>query len=450
MPARSRNLTSGGLGGHILRLSLPAAAEMALFAFSGMLNAVWLGRLGGSSLAAVSMGTTLRLVLISPMMGLSVGGMAMVARCVGADDQRQADHALLQTLLLVAAFVAPLALVGLAFGHVFLGWMGARDQLLVDAAAYLRIIMPGLFFMETLPTMNGVIRGAGHPEQTLRINIVSTGIMTLLEPALVLGWGPIPALGVRGDAWAAVLGSAAGVLAQLYVLLRRSAGVGLHLRDLKPDIAMMARIVRVALPTTAQRFSPNLANALLTGLVASFGNEVLTGYSVLTRVAGFLQAPANGIANASSAIVGQNLGAGKPERSRQAGLLGGWIALAASTLIFGALALRPGPVLGLFHRSSTVLAEGARASTWLMPGLAASSWSLVVSNALCGAGDTLSAMWISMGSLWLVQLPLCWALSLGLGWGPIGVWVGLAIGYATSALGMNARFSQGRWMTLRI
>ncbi|MHB0857170.1 MAG: MATE family efflux transporter [Anaerolineae bacterium] len=445
-----RDLTTGSLGRHILNLALPSMAEMAIFGFVSLIHTFWLGKLGGLALAAEAVGMTLRMVLISPMMGLSTGGMAVVARYIGARDQARADRAVMQAILLVVAIVLPLALIGQLWVSTMLGWMGAEGELLAQATAYLRIIFGGLLFMEMLPTLNGVLRGAGHPEQTLRIQLVSLSVMLALDPILIFGLGPIPAMGVRGAAWASVLSSAAGVAAQIGVLARGSAGVRLHRPDLAPDLPLLRSIVRIALPTTAQRFSPNLANALLVRLVSSLGADALTAYSLVTRLFGILQTPAVGLGAAAATLVGQNLGAERPERASRAVGLSSIVAVAISLLVYGMLALWPSPVLGLFSREPVVLAISVGAIGWLVLSGVAMGWSNVVGSALGGAGDTLSPMWVSMGSLWLVQLPLCWALAHQAGLGPLGIWMGLAASYVAGGVAMQWMFRRGRWRRVRL
>jgi putative MATE family efflux protein len=436
-------LTVGGLGRHILRLSVPATAEQGLFSATDLVNLFLLGMVGGTAQAGVAMATTLRIVLISPMMGLSVGGMAIVARHIGAQERRQADHAVMQTILLILLFIAPISVLGEVLGNVFLGWLGAKDALLADALTYLRVIFWGLFFMECLPTLNGVIRAAGHPEQTLLINTCRSLTLVILGPLL------IPRLGVLGAGWTDVLSNAVGVAAQVVVLLRGSAGLRLHWRDVRPDFPMMGRILKVAMPTSAQRFAPNLTSALLMRLVSSFGNPVLTAYTVVTRVMGFLQGPAMGISTATSTLVGQNLGARKPERAERAAMLSLYAALACSFLILGALCLWPAPVLGLFNRSADVLPIAVVTVRYMLLAGVATAWSTVMVAALCGAGDTLSTMWIGVGSL-IAQLSLSWALAQGLNLGPIGIWLGLGSGQFLGALAMTVRLRQGHWRNIVI
>ena len=449
--ATHQDLTTGNLPRQIARLSVPGTADrMLAFGVVGLLHAYWMGQVGGAALAAVSMATTLRIVIISPMMGLSGGGMAVVARYVGAHDNRTADRATMQTILLIVFFTLPLTAIGLVLGETFLRWMGAEGELLSDALAYLRVIFSGLLFMEMLPSMNGVLRGAGHPEYILRITIVNLVVMGLLEPVLVLGLGPFPALGVRGAAWAAVISSAAGVAAQFATLASGRAGLRLHVRDLRPDGSLMRRVLKVAIPTSVQRFSPNLANALLMRLVSGFGTDVLTAYSVTSRVSGFLQCPAMGLGSAAATLMGQNLGARKPHRAQRATELATGGALAITLTLLALLNLWPWLILRPFDSSAAVLAIGVTATRYFLFSGVGLAWMTVLGLALNGAGDTVSTMAVSIGALWLVQLPLSWALSIGMRMGPTGIWLGLAAGNLLGGLAMMRRFKQGLWKRIEL
>jgi len=442
-----RDLTSGRLGKLIAQLALPSMLESALQSAASLLQAYWLGQIGGTGLAAMAVATTLRIVLISPMMGLSGGGLAIVARHIGAHENRQADHAVMQAMLLGAFFVIPLSIIGQVAGPTFLRWMGVQDQVLEEAIRFLRIIFAGLFFMEMLPSLNGVIRGAGRPEWTLRINIVSTVVSAILLPLFVLGWGPIPQMGVSGAALASVLSSAAGVFAQWVTLWRGWAGITLHREDIWIDRRMMGRILRIALPSAAQRFSPNLANALLIRLVASFGSEVLAAYSLASRVTEFLQFPAMGISTAAATMVGQNLGAKRTDRAERSAFLASYGAAACSLALLAALNVLALRVLGWFTQDTLLVGPGTTILRYALLWGTSSAWSLVMSSGLTGAGDAVSPMAINIASLWLILLPLSWALSWGAKMGPTGIWVGLGVGYLVSAVAMTSRFRRGHWKT---
>ncbi len=440
---RARDLAQGSVGRWLAVLSWPAATESLLFNTTGLSNAYWLGRVSPTALSAVVIGTSLRLVLISPMMGLSSGGMAVVAHHMGACEYDLANKAVMQTLLLVLAGLVPLIVLGLTLGRTFLGWMGATGAVLDEAIQFTTIIFAGLVFMEVLPTMNAVIKGAGHPEATLRISSIQIVTHMILEPLLVLGIGPFPALGVRGSALAAVVGSAAGVAAQTVTLLTGSSGVRLQWRYVRPDREMMWRILRVALPTSAQRFSPNMAEALMLRLVSSFGAEILAAYSLVTRLVSFLRGVSMGIATASATMVGQNQGAGKPTRSERAARLGAVSATLISGALILVLSLLARPILGLFDQRAAILDLASGIMFTMIVTVSAQGWLLVMTYVLSAAGEAMAAMWVNVLAVWGLQLPVCWALSRVLG--PQGLWVGMGIAMLLSAGIITRRFRRGYW-----
>ncbi len=440
-----RNLVQGSLVGALLRLSAPAVLEQLLYSTPGLAHAYWLAGVGDTALSGVVMGTSLRVVLISPMMGLSMGGLASVARHLGAGETERADRALTQTAVLVSLFVVPVMALGLVLGRTFLGWMGAQGQLLEDAWAFLRIILYGLLCMEMLPTLNGVIRGTGHPEYALWTNVLNVGVVLTLEPILVLGLGPAPAMGVRGVAWATVAGAVAGTLCQAVMLVQGRAGVRFRWEYVVPDGVTMRSILGVALPTALQRFSPNMSQALLLRLVSSFGDAALGGYSLVTRITMFLRAPANALGSASATVVGQNLGAGRPDRADRAGRLGPLLEAGIALVLFGGLAVAARPVLGLFEGDQAIVSDAVLMVYAMVLGGPGQGYLGVMSSVLASAGDAVAAMLANISALWLVQLPVGWALSHGLGLGPPGIWIGLAAGNVVGAVITYCRFRKGRW-----
>ena len=208
--------------------------------------------------------------------------------------------------------------------------------------------------------------------------------------------------------------------------------------------------MRIAIPASAQRFLPNLANALLMRLVAALGDSPLAAFSLITRLLAFLQCLGMGIGNAAATMVGQNLGGEKPERAERAAYLGTYAAIGSAFLLFGALNLWPMPILGIFDPDRAVLVIALAAIPYLLFIGMTRGWNEVMNRALGGAGDTLSPMVVNIGALWLVQLPLCWALSQPLSGGIQGIWVGLMVSYVISAIAMTLRFRQGRWKALKL
>ncbi|NLX37037.1 MAG: hypothetical protein GXY68_10150, partial [Chloroflexi bacterium] len=268
----------------MLRLAVFTGGEIGLFGLMPLILAYWAGRVGSHALAGVALGTSLYVVLTSVCRGVSLGGMALMAQAIGSNDREAAERALMQTLLLLAALCVALAAVGIVWGRTLLGWMGATGGLLNAGYAYLHAIMLGLLAMEALPCMDNLVRGAGYAEYTLLANLITVAVMLLAVPLLVLGLGPLPALGAAGAGWGMVIGSLAGAMVLFIVIGRGAVGVSLRPAALAPDWPLISAILRIGMPATLQRLSLNLANALFMTLVTSLGEAVLLAYSVINRI----------------------------------------------------------------------------------------------------------------------------------------------------------------------
>jgi putative MATE family efflux protein len=442
---KQRDYTSGSLARNVWDLGVPTAASSLLFGLPNLAESYWLGRLGSAALGAASMGMALRLVFISLIMGLSTGGMALVSRHVGAREQAVADRATQQTELLILIASAVLGAIGYAFALPLLQLMGAEGEMLTKGVLYARVIFVGLWAMELIPSMSSLLRSAGSAEWVFRINLLTTGTLLLLQPLLILGWGPLPPLGVRGAAWAFVLGNTAGVVLQQYVFLTGRARVRIRLQGIGLDRHMIGRILRVALPTTAERFMPNLAHTIMLGLVAAWGTTVLAGYNVTSRVFGLTRMVSMGLGGVAPTLVGQNLGAQKPERAERSAWVVAGVATGLVVLALIPLAILTPQAIALFTTEPEVIAVGTRCLRIMATGQAFLTLALVISMALRGAGDTLSTMWISTGTLWLVQIPLAYGLPRMTSWGATGLWVALTITPLVTAAAVCLRFRQGKW-----
>jgi len=328
--------------------------------------------------------------------------------------------------------------------------MGAEGAVLREGVRYARVLFVGLWAMELIPSMSALFRGAGSAEWAFRINLVATGTTFFLQPLLIQGWGPLSSSGVRGAAWAQVLGNVAGVVLQQYVLLTGRARIRIRLDDVGVDRRMMGRILRIALPTAVERFMPNLARTITLGLVATWGVATLAGYNVTTRIFGLTMMASMGLGGVAPTLVGQNLGAQQPERAERsawavAGVATGLVALALIALV----CLAP-QAIALFNTEPAVIASGTHCLRVMALGQVFATVVLTIGMSLRGAGDTLSPMLISIGSLWLVQLPLAYSLSQAAGWGAMGLWLALTITPIVTAVALSLRFRQGQWKVRRI
>ena len=279
----------------------------------------------------------------------------------------------------------------------------------------------------------------------MMVLFLATASTVALEPVLVFGLGPIPRLGVVGSAWASVLGFGTGLALQLTFLLRRKARIGINLADLRPDVPLMIRIIRIALPSTMQMTLRSSSRLIIVGLVGFYGTFATAGYGVANRMLLIALIPGFGLGNAAGTLVGQNLGARKPDRAQQtawwvAAYTAGYMAVVSALLFVFAR-----PLVTVFDATPEVVAYGAECLRVVAPTLAASAIGVVLARCFDGAGNTVPAMVVNLLSLWATEIPVAVGFSRWLGMGASGVWWGRAVANLVNGLLFAYWFTRGRW-----
>ncbi|RLC74074.1 MAG: hypothetical protein DRI61_17265 [Chloroflexi bacterium] len=438
-----RDLTSGSVHRNIWHLAVPMTLEMGVQNIQQVLDTYWLGRLGSAALAAVTIGGTIMWVINSLATGLGIGGMAVVARRIGGRNRAAADRAAWQTILLGIFVSALMALIGLLSARTLLVLLGADVEVLPLGMAYLRVLFLGIGASVLVFVINSLLRGAGDARLAMTAVFIYVGATVFLEPILVFGPGPLPALGVEGAAMALVLGSLAALLFQVYVLLKGKARVGINLRDLVPDLSLMKLIIGIAWPSTAQMLLRSLSRLVILGLVGAFGTFALAAFGVSNRLLLIALIPCFGLGNAAATLVGQNLGAGKP---RQAERSAWWVSAYSTGYMLVAAAIlvsfAPG-LIALFDPTPEVVSIGVQALHIVAPSMLASAVGVVLARSFDGAGNTVPAMAINLTTLWGVEILLSFVLSRFIG--VSGIFWGRAIANLANGSLFAFWFSLGRW-----
>jgi putative MATE family efflux protein len=301
-----------------------------------------------------------------------------------------------------------------------------------------------------MPVVNSLFRGAGEARIALGVQVFAYGLGLLVEPVLVFGWGPLPRLGIVGAALSLVGSQWLGFLLQMGVLVSGRARLRINLRRLRIDLPLMAQIFMIALPSTIQTTLRSLSRTTLLGIVALYGTFAVAAYGVALRVFMTAFVPGFGLGNAAATLVGQNLGAGKPDRAaRSAWLIAGYnvgLMLACAAIIVPAA----GPIISAFNDTPEVVALGAEALRIFAIGYVFSALGSVIARAFDGAGNTVPAMVINLFTLWGVQIPLAWVLSQVAGWGTSGVWAGLCVANVANGLVFAGWFVRGKWKERKV
>jgi putative MATE family efflux protein len=440
-----RDLTTGSLHRAIWHLAPAMMLETGIMNVAQLLDTYWVGRLGSAALAAVTISITVRWVLNSLANGLGIGGMAIVARRIGAKDQEAAEHATWQTILLGLTVALVLGGLGQVLAKPLLVLLGADAEVLPLGLAYLRISFAGIFTLILVFVINAMLRGAGEARLAMQVLFLATAVTVVLEPLLIFGLGPLPPLGVAGSAWGSVLGFGTGLGLQIFILLRGRARIRINLRDLRPDFPLMVRIISIALPSTVQMTLRSSSRLLIVGLVGAYGTFATAGYGVANRMLLIALIPCFGLGNAAGTLVGQNMGAEQPERAEKSAW---WVSAYAGVymvVMATALSLFAPNLIAVFDPTPEVVAIGSECLRIVAWSMIAGGVGVVLARGFDGAGNTVPAMSINLISLWGMEVPLALGLSRWIGLGATGVWWGRALANLANGLLFALWFRRGKW-----
>jgi putative MATE family efflux protein len=448
--AEKRDLTTGSIHRNIWTLAVPMILEMGTLSVTQIMDTYWVGKLGSAALAAVTISITLRWVINSLANGLGIGGMAVVARRIGARERAQANHATWQAVLLAICVSVVLGVLGILVAEPTLLILGADAEVLAMGVSYLRIVFGGLFTLVLVFVINSLLRGAGEARLALWVLVLSQGLTIVLEPLLIFGWGPFPALRVNGSAWAGVLGFGAGALFQIIILLSCRARIAINVRDLWPDPPLMWHIVKIALPSTIQMTLRSTSRLAVLAIVGLYGTFATAGFGVANRILLIALIPGFGLANATATLVGQSLGALHPRRAERSAW---WVAAYNASLLtaFAVMFLAfTHPLVAFFDSTPEVVGLGTECLRIIAPSLIFSAVGVVLARGFDGAGNTVPAMFVNLLTLWGLEVPLSYSLSQWTGLGITGVWVGRALANTANGLVFALWFRRGRWKRKKV
>ncbi|MEO7963758.1 MAG: MATE family efflux transporter [Gemmatimonadaceae bacterium] len=445
-----RDYTQGPVGRAILILAIPMVLEMSMESVFAVVDVFFVSRLGPSAIATVGLTESLLTLIYTIAMGLGIGATAMVARRIGEHDTDGAAVAAMQAIWLGLIVAATLGIAGAIFAPSLLLLMGAEPEVVARGASFTRVMLGGNVSVLMLFLLNAIFRGAGDAAIAMRTLWLANAINILLGPCLIFGLGPFPKLGVTGAAVATTIGRGTGALFALSRLLRPGARVHLERRYLRLDFSIMWRLIRLSTAGMFQIFIGMASWVLLVRVLSSFGSTALAGYTIAFRVISFALLPSWGMSNAAATMVGQGLGAKKPERAEQAVWIAGRYNLVFLGLI-GAVFLFFAPlIVRIFTTDAAVTKYAVDCLRVVTAGFVFYAYGMVLTQAFNGAGDTLTPTLINVFCFWLFEIPLAWFLALKLGMGPHGVFLAIALAYTSIAIVSAVLFKRGKWKTRRV
>lgn len=439
------DFTQERIGRAITLLAIPMVLEMIMESLFAVVDMFWVAHLSADAVATVGLTEAVLSIWFAIAMGLSVATSAMVARRIGEKDPQGAAEVATQSILLGVSIAGVIGFIGAWFARDVLRLMGASASIIATGAGYTRVIYGGSAAVMLLFLINGVFRGAGDAVLAMRVLWIANLINIVLNPLLIFGLAGLPRLGVLGSGVGTTIGRSAGVLIGAWLLSSGRSRVRVSPGHLRFRADLMLRMIRMSIGGIFQYFVGVAGWIAMVRMAAGFGSAAVAGYTVAIRIVIFALLPSWGMANAAATLVGQNLGAKKPERAEQSVWRAGFynmIFLGLVAVTFVALAA---PLIGLFTTDASVVPIAVYALRLISYGYIFYAWGMVMLQAFNGAGDTYTPTVLNIVFYLLLRLPLAWILAFKAGAGLNGVFLAIPIADGLVAASAVILFRRGKW-----
>ena len=445
--------TQGSIRVAIVLLAIPMILELSLESVFAVVDIFFVSKyIGSNATQTVGLTESVLTVIYSLAIGLSVGATAMVARRIGEKDPAAAAHAGMQALIMALIATVIISIAGVIFAPDILRIMGAKPDVVKEGTVFTRIMLGGSLVIILLFLINGIFRGAGNAAIAMRSLWLASLINIFLCPALILGWGPLPALGLKGAAIATTIGRGMGVLYQCYHLFwNKKSSINLGKEHFVIDFPIMRSLIKIAWPATFQFIIASGSWIVLTQLIASTGGtHASAGYQIAIRNVMFFILPAWGLSNAAATLVGQNLGAKEPGRAEKSVMLTAKYSAIFMSSIMLLFIFFAKPIISIFTSVPEDLQYGALSLQIMGTGFIFYGIGMVMVQALNGAGDTRTPTWINFFAFWLFQIPLAYILAKGFDMGPTGAFIAIPVAETALALAAWYYFKKGKWKEVKV
>jgi putative MATE family efflux protein len=439
------DFTSGPVRRALALLAIPMMLEMAMESIFAVVDIAFVSRLGTDAVAAVGITEALVTVLYAIAIGLGMGLTAMVARRIGEKDRDAAALVTGQSIWIGAALSIVIGIAGVIYAEDLLQLMGASSNVVEQGRGFTAVLLGGSASIIYLFLLNAAFRGAGDATVALRSLWLANGLNIILDPCLIFGLGPFPEMGVTGAAVATTIGRGVGVIYQLWYMLGIRGRIQLRARHLVLVPELAARLLRLSIGGIGQFLIATASWIVVMRIVALYGSSAIAAYTIALRMMEFTFLPAWGLGNAAATLVGQNLGAGQPQRAERSA----WTAArynAAFMAIAGLFTLLfAATITALFTKDPDVLYWGTRCLQILGVGFPMYAVGMVMIQSLNGAGDTVTPAILNLICFWLVQIPLAYFLATQTALQPNGAFIAVVVSESLLTVLSVIVFRRGDW-----
>ena len=448
-----KDFTTGSLNKAILLLSIPMVLEMIWESLFAIADIYFVSQLGAEAVAAVGITESLITIVYSIGIGLSMGTTALVSRRIGEKNPEAAAKTAFQGIIVGIIGSLLIAIPGVLFAPELLALMGASETIINELSGYTSIMLGGNVVIMLLFIINAVFRSSGDAAISMRVLMVANGINIILDPILIFGLGPIPALGIEGAAIATNIGRGLAIVYQLHLLFGKSKKAKrVHIRreDCVPDFALMRKLIKISLGGIGQILIATTSWIGLVRIIAEFGSEAVAGYTIGIRIIVFALLPSVGISNAAATLVGQNLGADCPDRAEQSV----WRTGKVNMVLLGTISIFfifvPDVFVKIFAKEPGVIEAASMCLRVVSIGFVSYGFGMVLVHSFNGAGDTQTPTFINIFCFWLLEIPLAFLFAIQLDWGQNGVFYSIIIAETMMTILAFILFKKGKWKLKKV
>ncbi len=440
-----QDFTEGKLSRAILLLSIPAVLEMVMESVFVIADIFFVSRLGADAVATVGITESMVTIIYAIAIGLGTATTSMVSRRIGEKNNDEASRTAFQAILTGLFVSLIIGVPGALYSEKLLTVMGASETITAHMSGYTRIMLGGNFVIMMLFIINAIFRSAGDAAIAMKVLWIGNIINIVLDPCLIFGLGPFPRMGVTGAAVATNIGRGTAVMVQFYILFYGRKRIRLSLKQLAVDFRIMMKLLKLSFGSIGQNLISTSSWIALVRIISIFGSEVVAGYTIAIRIIGFTLLPSWGISNAASTLVGQNLGAKKPDRAEKAVWVTGWINMILLGSIGIIFVIFPEFFIRMFISNENVVQSGILCLRIVSIGFISYGMGMVLVNSFNGAGDTSTPLKINIFAFWMVEIPLAYILAIKAGLNEEGVFIAIVIAESLMTLIAWLVFRRGKW-----
>lgn len=445
-----RDFTETPLGKSIFLLAVPMVLEMVMESVFAVVDIFFVSKLGADAVATVGLTESAMTIVYAIGIGLSMATTALVSRRIGEKKSKEAGLVAFQAIAIGIIISLLIAIPGFFFARDFLDLMGASNQMIENGYWYPAIMFGGNMVIMLLFIINAVLRSSGDAALSMRVMWIANIINLILDPILIFGLGPFPELGLKGAAIATTTGRGIAVIYQMYILFNGKHRIRLYLDSIRIRFGIMIKLIRISGGGILQNLIATSSWIFLVRIISVSGPEALAGYTIAIRIIVFALLPAWGLSNAASTLVGQNLGAKKPERAEKSV----WVTGYANMIFMGTISLIliafPDFWIKIFLDDPVVVIYGIQSLRIISYGFIVYGLGMVLIQGFNGSGDTITPTWINLLAFWLVEIPLAYLLAIVFNLGLVGACVAIVTAESFLTLLSLYLFKKGKWKTRKV